>query len=390
MTSRERVLAAMRCEPVDRIPFVPNLNRYAIEGWPSRYHKMTRLAILQELEIDLLVRFRIGVRTKPPIVIIPPAEGPANMLSSDARQWDKTQPATEKLRLRIRTHGRQRQVTIETPLGSLRSSWQFESTSDMPFPTEYPLKSVDDFDIFHYVLDNTVVEPAYEEIEETLQAVGDYGTCEAVGGPTPLHTLLEYWLGIENFHYYMVDHAQKMQELMDHIMEVRKREYRILAQSPAPIIVSGEDTSTTLTSPEYMSRWEFPALNEFSDILHQAGKIHMVHMCGKLQNVLDLLVDCRFDGIHDAAPEPTGDLHFGKARERLCASDKCLVGGIDCTAFVKLTPEQIEEYVVERLGEVAPGTGFLLGAGDSVPYGTSVENIKAVVRAVQTYGKYPL
>lgn len=66
------------------------------------------------------------------------------------------------------------------------------------------------------------------------------------------------------------------------------------------------------------------------------------------------------------------------------------MGGIDCNAFVDLTPEQMEKYVAQRLSEVAPGTGYLLGAGDTVPYGTPIENIKAVVRAVQTYGSYPL
>ena len=390
MTSRQRVLAAMRCQPVDRIPFVPNLNRYALQSWPDRYQTMSRWEIQQELGIDRLVRYRVGVRTRPSIVIIPPGQGPVSMMSSLARDWEKSQPSTDKLKVTVKTEGTQRRVIVETPLGSLQSLWQLASTSDLPFPIEHLLKTPADFDIYHYILDHTTVEPAYEEIVDTLQAVGAEGTCEAVGGGSPQQILLEYLLGIENFYYYMIDCPDKMQKLMDHIMEIRRAEYRILAQCPAPIVITDEDTSTTMASPDYMAKLEFPALNEFADILHQGDKIHMVHMCGKIQGVLDLLLDCRFDGIYDTSPEPTGDLQFAKARERLCASGKCLTGGIDCNAFVDLTPEQMEDYVAQRLSEVAPGTGYLLGAGDTVPYGTPIENIKAVVRAVKKYGTYPL
>ena len=36
MTCRVHILVAMRCQPVDRIPFVPNLNGYAIKLWVVR------------------------------------------------------------------------------------------------------------------------------------------------------------------------------------------------------------------------------------------------------------------------------------------------------------------------------------------------------------------
>lgn len=390
MNSRERILAALNRQPVDRIPFVPCLNAYAIRGFSPRYQTMKRWDVLRELGIDLLIRFRVGVRVRPPIVIVPPQKGPIELLSSDSRQWSMCQPATEKICIKEEVKGDLTQVTLETPIGVLRCGWRFLSTSDYPFPVEHLLKTVNDFEIYHYILEHTIVEPAYEEILDTLNAVGDEGTCEAAGGPTPVHTLLEYLIGIEKFYYCLMDYPKETEKLLDHIMEIRRQEYRILAESPAPIVVTGEDTSTTVMSPVYMERWEFPALNEFSDILHSCGKIHLVHMCGKLQNAMHILVKCHFDGIHDATPPPTGDLDFRMAREHLCAAGKCLVGGIDCNAFVNLSPEQLEDYIMKRLDEVAPGTGFLLGSGDTVPFGTSIKNLQAIVRTLEMHGRYPL
>ncbi len=391
MTSRERVLAALKRQPVDRIPFVPNLNGYAIRGLPERYHAMQRWEILRDLGIDLLVRNRVGARVRPPFTILPLPQGPANLAGSQSRGWHKSLPVTDKLTVRTAGHDEVQYVTVETPVGCLRYGWRNTSGApDPPFPVEYPLKTIDDVRIFRYVLDHTVVEPAYEEIEECLEAVGEEGTCEAAGGPTPMQELDELLMGLETFYYLMNDHAREMESLMAQMLEMRKEEYRILAASPAPIIITGENTSTSLASPVYMARWEFPALNEYSDIVHHTGKIHMVHMCGRLAGAMDLLAAARCDGLHDVAPPPTGDFDFGAGRERLYGAGKCVAGGIDCTAFVDLASEELEAYVTRRLAEAAPGTGFLLSAGDTVPFGTTVEGLKTFVRALERYGNYPL
>ena len=391
MNSSERVLAAMRCEPVDRIPFVPNLNGYAIRSMPERYHTMRRWDILRELGIDLLVRFRTGVRHRPPVALIPPGEGPDDLGSCMARAWAGSQPTKGGLELRTSTENGTEYVILDTPRGSLRCGWRFMPTSpDLPFPVEPLLKKPEDLDIYHYVLDHTVMEPAYEELESTLAAVGDEGTCEASGTWTPMQDMIEFLLGVENFYYFMNDYPDQMRQLMEHMHELRLEQYRILAKSPAPIVITGENTSTTLASPTYMAEWEFPMLNEYSDIVHREGKIHMAHMCGHLSGALDLLVASHLDGIHDAAPPPTGDLDFAVARERLSAAGKCLGGGIDPNAFVGLAPDELEEYVENRLDQVAPGTGFLMGCADTVPFGTTPENLRAVVRALERHGQYPL
>jgi uroporphyrinogen-III decarboxylase len=113
-------------------------------------------------------------------------------------------------------------------------------------------------------------------------------------------------------------------------------------------------------------------------------------MCGEIGRVIDLIAAASFDGIIDVAPPPTGDCDFRSTYAKLARAGKCLAGGIDCTAFVNLLPAQVEAYVRNRLAEVAPGTGFLMGSGDAVPFGTPVENLRAVVRVLEECGTYPL
>jgi uroporphyrinogen-III decarboxylase len=59
------------------------------------------------------------------------------------------------------------------------------------------------------------------------------------------------------------------------------------------------------------------------------------------------------------------------ARRTWC-SRFVLVGGIDPTLFTQGTAEEMDAYVDDLLERMGPDRrGFILGSGDTVPYGTS-------------------
>ena len=66
------------------------------------------------------------------------------------------------------------------------------------------------------------------------------------------------------------------------------------------------------------------------------------------------------------------------------------MGGIPVSLLVSGTPRKIEEYVKKLLEEVKPGGGIILAPdiGAGIPRETPVENIKALINAVEKYGRY--
>ena len=392
MNSRERVLAAIQRRPVDRIPFTPNIDGYSIRSMPARYHEMARWEIYQDLGVDLLVRARRGHLTTPSESFMPPnMDGPAALRPSYARRPPSERPQEHGIEVRTANRGPEIEVLVDTPVGSLRSGWRYTPQSpNIAFPTEHMLKTLDDVKTFTYILEKTRVDSLYGELEAVKAAIGDVGVVDGYGHCTPAQDLIMFTAGLENFLFLLQDHPREIEALLELMQDIRLREYRALAESPADVVTTYENTSTTLLSPAYMARYEFPALQEYSDILHAAGKIHLVHMCGEIANAIDLIAAASFDGVVDIAPPPTGDCDFRAGHKKLLAAGKCLAGGIDCTAFVNCEPAEMEEYVLRRLSEVAPGTGFLMGSGDAVPFGTPLENLRAVVRALEQFGKYPV
>ena len=393
MSSRERILAALRCQPVDRIPLTPLLGGYGIASLPQRYQEMTRWELYSELGFDLFIRgVARGFVTWPPESYLPPSTMVPAALLPAVMQKPPAKPRPDlNVELTNVRQGHETMVLIDTPVGSLRSLWrQTPQSPQLPFPAEHMLKTVEDVKVYQYVLEQTSVEPRFEDLVATQSALGDTGVTDASGHCAPVMDLAMFHMGLETFVFMLQDHPDETHALLDMMHEVRKKEYKALAQTSAEVIITYENTSTTLLSPSLMARYEFPALAEYSEIVHAAGKLHLAHMCGKVRGALDLIGESPLDGIIDVAPSPSGNLDFGAAREKLCGAGKSLCGGIDATAFAVLAPDEMEGYVLKRLRQTAPGTGFLLGSGDCVPNGTPLETLRAVSRAVQQYGAYPV
>ena len=54
------------------------------------------------------------------------------------------------------------------------------------------------------------------------------------------------------------------------------------------------------------------------------------------------------------------------------------------------TPDDIDELVRQRIGDLAPGGGYVLTSGNSIPEYVPLQNYKAMLRAGARYGKYPI
>jgi uroporphyrinogen-III decarboxylase len=54
------------------------------------------------------------------------------------------------------------------------------------------------------------------------------------------------------------------------------------------------------------------------------------------------------------------------------------------------TPSDVEKACEEAIKAAAPGGRFMLGPGCMLPLDVPYENVEAMVRAAQTYGRYPI
>ncbi|MCC6364159.1 MAG: hypothetical protein IT165_11575 [Bryobacterales bacterium] len=110
------------------------------------------------------------------------------------------------------------------------------------------------------------------------------------------------------------------------------------------------------------------------------------HSDGNLSSVLDDLVGLGIAGLHPI--EPTAmDI---RALKRRYGKRPCLIGNVDVHMLAAGTPAQVEAEVTALLRDVAPEGGYILSSGNSLAAYCRLENIRAMVGALQQFGKYPI
>ena len=66
------------------------------------------------------------------------------------------------------------------------------------------------------------------------------------------------------------------------------------------------------------------------------------------------------------------------------------MGNISNEILAEGTPEEVAELTKKRLKTIAPGGGYCLGSGNSVPDWASFDNYMAMRETVLRHGHYPI
>lgn len=357
MTGRERLIAALNHRAVDRLPWSLCMDRYYTDSLPEQNYHMNLLTTLRFFKNDIMERhvpiykvIRSGVEEK------------------------------------VTRKGDDEVTTWSTPVGKVEEHKRF--TGRTWYLKKPLLTSIEDVKVFQWMVEHSDYEPDYEAFKAEDALIGEDGLATPSGPLTPVQQLLQHLMHIENTVYLLEDEPEEMRTLFETMHELNKKAYRIMADSPAEVVFTYEDTSTTVMSRDMYARFSAPQLDEYADIIHGGGKVYIVHMCGKLKGFANEVGAGRMDGIDSLCPPTTGDFWAHEAR---CSwPNKIIIGGLEPPYIQRATEEQIIRYTVDVMNNIAPGEGFILSSGDAVSYGTPIVNLGRITDLVHRYGSLPL
>lgn len=168
------------------------------------------------------------------------------------------------------------------------------------------------------------------------------------------------------------------------------------AEAGYKIIKTGDDLGQkdrSLISPKNYREFFFPHLKSRCDAAHKHDAVVYMHSCGFMETLIPHFLDAGLDGLQSLEVPAGNDL----ARIRSIVRNKmCLVGGIDSSRVMTFgTPSECEAHVKEQMrnatfldGEPMKG-GYIPGPAHNL-IDTPMENVRAVIKAIAKYGKYPL
>ncbi|HUT35874.1 MAG TPA: uroporphyrinogen decarboxylase family protein [Planctomycetota bacterium] len=110
------------------------------------------------------------------------------------------------------------------------------------------------------------------------------------------------------------------------------------------------------------------------------------HSDGNMAPVADDLVALGVAGLH---PNEKGAMDI-RAMKRRYAGRLCLLGNVEMDLLGRGTPRQVAIEVRALIRDVAPGGGYIASSGNSLASFLKPENILAMSRAAHKHGRYPI
>jgi len=378
MTSRQRLLAAIRHEELDRVPISPRIWAYltAYYGGGSWEYE---LRAAEEFGYDLCIAAGAP---------LPPFIAPALTYRHVSPEVRVTQQITEQdAAVTVRRR-------FDTPAGPLTDEISLPppgreyGISPSPVWRERLLKVPADLDRLAYVLPDPD-KPRLAHYREIARIVGERGLVEMTINPPLDHfggdlrglteLMIDYYADRPFFDRMFAFAQHYALRLLKAVLEGGVR------------YIFGTWYYASLSagwSPKIFREVFAPLIRQHADLVHTYGGIYHIYDDGKMMRTLGDYVAAGADIVETLTPPPVGDVDLAEAK-RLYGDRVCLKGHVDLLYVIKEgTPELIEETVRRAIEIAAPGGGFILGTSDSIRDGTPAENVRAYFAAARKYGEY--
>lgn len=404
MTKKERILAAMRGETPDMLPYTPrfdlwyNANSYRgtlpmrhkrrsaddiarAEGWAL--HKVIP-ELLEVVDPQENLTRGIGLYS------LKENGYKINFSPDIGLEVKKTRRGDDEA-MRVEYHTSKGMVSTEEVINEEMR----QAGVSITWMQEHAIKRPQDYEIWAHIFENITVTPDYDRYRAWQERVGDDGVAVMMGtfSASPVHHIQRDFLDATEFFFHYEDHHTEMLRLADAIGMVYEQILKIVGESPAEVVLWGANYDDMITYPPYFQKELTPWLRKASEYLASKGKLLLCHCDGENQGLLDLIAD---SGIHVAEAvccAPMTKLPIEIYYDRWAKPGKLtIMGGLIQSLLSPDTAslDDLKSYLDHFFKVVAPGRRIILSVADTTPPNADFDRLVLIGERIEKEGRLPL
>jgi len=369
---RERILAVYWGETPDVVPYMLDLSHwfYEKEKRPWDLSKSYK-----EPERDLIAcHKRLGVGFYMPNL--------ASFYTAACRDdVEASVSATEK------DGARTIAWAYETPIGKVARTRVWNEQTYSWHIRDRSVKTERDIEVLGYALSGMTFTPRWDRYRAWVDEVGDMGVVYLPAGYSAMGHLLHYWMGVEGTILAAHEWPETLREVVDRINDNLLDLVDLLAESPAEVVIMGDNFSGDIQPPAFFDKWSRPYYEEAVRRLHSKGKYVAVHIDGRLRGAIRMIRETGADCGDAITPRPTGDLTMEECREE-AGPDFILSGGVPPVMWLpNVSDGEFESCVLNLLELRRRSPRLIANAGDQVPPGALEHRIERMRDLVEECGR---
>ncbi len=393
MTSKQRMEAAMRHQPVDRVPvmcqlaighYLLNTDVRPAELWFTSEGFSRALVTLQRryrfdgILINLLGTDPEWMRYVANIETAPDGSQTVYFKNGD-RAWC---PADDNVQYYPR-QGSRRPTLEEVDPDQLYYD-DPHALGGLKYPYYFGLEP--------YRADPSNYWPPYifRTIDLVLKEVG-----EQVSVHGEIFSPWTQYMELFGYHralLYLYDDPGKVHAILDRYAEgAADLGIRQAQRGVDAVLISSAFAGGGFISPRHYEQFVLPYEKKVIDRIHQSVATPVyIHTCGAIGDRLELIAATGADGIDTLDPPPLGNVDLPDAKQRI-GKQLFIKGNIDpVNTLLQRSREAVRADALWRLSVAAPGSGYILSSACSVAPRVPPENLTVLVEAAKDFGPPPM
>jgi len=375
MTPRERVLTSLNHEEPDRVPLDLGGLATTIEAVP--YNELKRYLGIKG-ETKLFLRDHVD-----------PPEEILERFGIDTRYVRMKPPRNFKVQI----------DSDNSYLDEWGTRWKKPESSLYWDPVDYPLKDATIEDLETHNWPDPHDPGRTEGLREEAKWLREKTDC-AIIADTPSLGIFESasicLRGIERLMMDLILEKPFAKALLDKVADIQIeffRHYLDAVGEYIDVIMVTDDLGAEngpLISPEHYREMIKPAQKKLWQFIKDNTKAYLfLHSCGSIPKFIPDLIEIGVD-ILNPIQVSAKDMDTKRLKEEF--GDRLTFwGGVDTQRVLPFgSPEDVDREVKRRIGDVAPGGGYVLTAVHNIQAGVPPENICMMYDAARKYGRYPI
>lgn len=164
---------------------------------------------------------------------------------------------------------------------------------------------------------------------------------------------------------------------------------KLAAETDYDVFNLCDDTAfkqNTVINPKIHRELVIPAYKKIVEELHKKDKLVFFHSDGFTEPYFPGLIEARFDGVESLEPMAGMDLRHLKEEY---GDDLCLIGNIDVSQLLPYgSVHDVTDQVKKCIADASEGGGYILSPCTDLTNSCKLENVRAMLDAVEKYGRY--
>ena len=394
MTGKDRIHAALKGEPIDRVPFAINLWQwfYANQYWgklPAELaHIKTPIEFLIHIGADILTRWDGQIKGR---------SGMGNYITFPGCNYEISFSGEKPLSPLVTsfntyTEGKKVHRKLETPYGVLTQTWRFSEEACADFEEDHWIEDLaEQYDAARFFVETRTYDYEMSEYERDLAAIGDHGVIMIEIQENPLK-MLHWLMGPEKSILATMDHPEKVKELCkihtEKTIEFVNGVCERTRYEDAPLLHSADNMDAMLFPPPFFDEFLYDHYRKVAAVIHEHGRLFSVHSCGNNWDIRDHLQQSDIDMMEGLTPPPLGTFPLEKARTEM-GPEFIIEGGMFCD-YQELTQnakEKIYDYTKTLFEGMGDKKRFIYSSSCNTSPLTPLENIYYFRDACWQYGQ---